>query len=85
MTSSAVLPRPHSCNSHEQESPVITYVALALTGGLYVLAVGILVGGIMGWHSLPFASPQMARAYYGLDLVDPLRPQLAQAAPPAHR
>lgn len=83
MTSSAVLPTPRTTALQEQEPAVVTGLAVVLTGGLYVLAIGILVGGILGWHNLPFGSAQMARAYYGLDLEDALRSSVAQAAPAA--
>jgi hypothetical protein len=80
VTSSAVLPLPRLAAAQEQESPVVTGIAVALAGGLYVLATGIVVSGIMGMHTLPFSSPQLAHAYYGLALEDVLRPQLAQAS-----
>jgi hypothetical protein len=83
VTSSAVLPTPRATAIQEQEPAVVTGLAVVLTGGLYVLAIGILVGGILGWHNLPFGSAKMARAYYGLDLEDALRPRIVQTAPAA--
>jgi hypothetical protein len=83
VTSSAVLSPLRKNSTDEQETPFVTGIAVALTCGLYVLAAGILVTGIMGWHTLPFSSPRVARAYYGLGLEDVLRPQLAQPSPPA--
>lgn len=89
MTCTAVMPLPcepaPQAQEFLQESPVVEAVALALAAGLYVLAAGILVGSIMGWHSLPFGTPQAARAYYGLALEDVLSPQLAHITPIAQQ
>jgi len=59
-----------SSETQEQESRVKTALALVLAGSLFLLALSVILGNILGWHDLPFPNAQAARAYFGPDLAE---------------